>query len=51
MQNWHWKCIATWLALLNNFNKKFNFVFNDIFIENFYHQNFCEKSKNIKAGF
>ena len=51
MQNLHRKCILTWLAVLSSLNMKFNFVFNDIFIENFYHQKFCGKSKNIKTGF
>ena len=51
MQNWHQKHIVTWLTVLNNLDMKFNFISNDIFTENFYHQTFCKKSKNIKIGF
>ena len=51
MQNWHRECIVTWPALLSNFNMKFNFIFDDIFIGNFYHQKNCKKSKNIKISF
>jgi hypothetical protein len=51
MQNRHRNCIVTWLTLLSNLNIKFNFASDDIFIKDFYHQNFCEKGKNIKISF
>ena len=51
MQNYYRNRILTWLALLNDLNMKFNFMFNDVFTENAYHQKFCKKSKNIKTSF
>jgi hypothetical protein len=51
MQNWHQKYKVTWLALLSKLSMKFNFISNDMFTENVYHQKFCKKSKNIKISF
>ena len=51
MQNLHWKCLVTSLALLNKLNMKFDSISNDIYVKNFYHQKFCRTSKNLKVSF